>query len=311
MSQASTWGLQTSGPAKMVDVVGRANPMFDALRSNHEGPTPPAYRVKGTPWADTSVANVITYKAWDSAAWRALFSINTVTGNVLWLGDYALPMVDAPPEMTWISATQISVATGACRDETDSVNIVSASPITVTLSGAPTSAHRHVLLGYDGSGAAVATFSASNALPSGWQAYRRIGSVRTDASGNILSFVQNGDDFAYTTPPLDISTTQGTTSVHYVLSVPLDVKVVARVQGRFSNTVAAQHLVMDPAMADLPPGGAATPLATVGNGAGEQEYGEYRVCTDTSGRIRLCSSASNSTIRLVTLGYQDRRGRDK
>lgn len=45
--------------------------------------------------------------------------------------------------------------------------------------------------------ALFSTSRTSPALPSGWEAGRRLGVVRTDASSGVIDFVQYGDDFYY------------------------------------------------------------------------------------------------------------------
>ena len=82
MSQATTWGMQSSAPAARADVAARINASLDALLSSHSGAAAPAYKLLGTKWADTSVAGTITIKMWDGGAWRALYAVNTATGDI-------------------------------------------------------------------------------------------------------------------------------------------------------------------------------------------------------------------------------------
>jgi hypothetical protein len=47
MSQATTWGLQTAGPANMSEITARGNGMMDALMTAHRGASRPAYLTEG------------------------------------------------------------------------------------------------------------------------------------------------------------------------------------------------------------------------------------------------------------------------
>lgn len=223
----------------------------------------------------------------------------------------ALPMSKAPPEMAWVNGTTITIKAGQCRDEDDTANLVFPSDFNIALAGAPTNAHRHVLAGYDGSGDPIAEFSTTIALPSGWQAYRRLGSVRTDGAGAIREFTQIGDEFWYGgTQPTDINVSnQGTSGVLYALSLPLGVNVIARNRIRVQNAAVTVWLFTSPLEADVAPSTAG--FVDEVNGGGSSVYVRTELMTDTSGRIRARSTNSNGTVVAVTFSWIDFRGRNK
>jgi hypothetical protein len=80
MSQATTWGNYTSGPASPNDYAAREKQSFDALLSMHSGSSRPAYAVVGTQWADTSVSGKIAVKVYDGTADRLIYTIDIATG---------------------------------------------------------------------------------------------------------------------------------------------------------------------------------------------------------------------------------------
>jgi len=224
-----------------------------------------------------------------------------------------LPMAKAPPVMTWVNATTVTVAAGSFRDEADTVDIVGAAPVNAVLSGAPASAHRHVLAGINGSGQYAATFSTTIALPSGWQSYRRIGSVRTDASGNILAFIQTGDEFAYQLGVQDANVSNlGNTAVLYSLQVPLDIKVKALLRARIVNSSSAvAAIIADPATTDIAANTGVAPGADLYQVAGAFDTKTLAVTTNTAGQVRARASAASTQLMVYTLGWIDPRGRDR
>jgi len=64
-------------------------------------------------------------------------------------------------------------------------------------------------------------------LPSGYTKFKQVGSVKTDGSGNILGFFQNGTHFFLKIPVIDFSGTSTTTLTLVTLSTPLGIKTIA------------------------------------------------------------------------------------
>jgi len=235
-----------------------------------------------------------------------------------------ISMAKAPPEIAYVNATTITVKAGKCRDEDDTTDLINPANFNITLAGAPVSAHRHVLFGYDGSGNPAASFSTTIALPAGWQAYRRIGSIRTDASGQIRSFIQLGDRFDFLSPVKDVSdSAQSTAGTLRTLSVPVDVQVEAilNVRAVKVNSQVAVHVypssLSDPTLtlagAAAGTGGVDPSLSGFAGTSGTTSAGatQLRVPTNTLGQVKSISSVATTILEITTMGWIDRRGRDK
>ena len=155
-------------------------------------------------------------------------------------------------------------------------------------------------------------------IPSGYVAYRRIGSIRTDGSNHILAFHQYGDDFWWDTSVLDVNANPASSSaVTRTLTVPTGVKVLAYIGSScFSSTVATQHYMSSLDSVDLAvnePAGiesaATSGLATSSNAEG---FGESHLWTNTSAQLRSrLGNASNTLVLIVrTRGWLDPRGKN-
>ena len=148
-------------------------------------------------------------------------------------------------------------------------------------------------------------------------AYRRIGSVLTDGSSNIIAFQQTGDTFKLDVPVSDDATTNpGTSARTITLSVPTGVIVQALMiySHQFVVSVAAQALMSPLSIADTAPTSSLyTIRQNVHSGySGAQVHGVYiEMETNTSAQIRVrCNqSDGNSRSEIMTLGWKDRRGR--
>ncbi|WP_230531121.1 glycine-rich domain-containing protein [Microvirga roseola] len=79
MSQATEWGVPTSGPANPVEVATRMQGSLDAQLSLHSGTSAPTYAVKGTGWLDTTSATEHAVKQYDGAQWITLYTFNPET----------------------------------------------------------------------------------------------------------------------------------------------------------------------------------------------------------------------------------------
>jgi len=156
-------------------------------------------------------------------------------------------------------------------------------------------------------------------IPASYDQYRRIGSVRTDGSANILAFVQDGDLFQWSDPPLDINVSNpGTAAVTRTLSVPTGVSVLALVNAlAYDDTSAGGTPVVylsDLAVTDEAASVSAGPLGqTAGGGTTvSPNPGQILVRADTSAQIRSRISASGAThrLRIATTGWIDSRGKN-
>lgn len=148
----------------------------------------------------------------------------------------------------------------------------------------------------------------ADAAPSGYSKYRRIGSVLTDGSANIIGFSQFGDEFLWDSPPLDINTTTlGTAAVSYTLSTPLGVKTIAiqnlAIDDPASTTVYISSLDQDDESASFANG-----RVSIRRESTDAGVGNIRTRTNTSSQIRARSSNANTDLYVGTVGYIDTRG---
>lgn len=172
----------------------------------------------------------------------------------------------------------------------------------------------HVFIVDDSNGDVDAGFdtslTAANLLTdTGGSKYRRIGSVLTDGSSNILAFHQNGDEFWWGAPILDENTNApGTTAVLVTLSVPTGIRVKAFANARIGDT----HVYYSsPDVDDLAPSSSAAPLS-IGESTGGTTTDVAHwiaVWTNTSAQIRRRHHGNTQSL-IATLGWLDRRGRD-
>ena len=150
-------------------------------------------------------------------------------------------------------------------------------------------------------------------------AYRRIGSVLTDGSANIIGFLQIGDTFLWQAWVNDYtSATPGASEITTALTVPPGVSVEARlaiaaVDGTGGSNAVVTMRVYHPDAA------AATPAAGNSQIVGENTSNldtkggsaEVGVMTDTAGQVQWQITYTNlSVASITTIGWRDPRGRN-
>ncbi len=162
----------------------------------------------------------------------------------------------------------------------------------------------------------LSTSATAPTLPTNYTKQRRIGSIKTDAGPNIISFFQNGDTFLWSTmPALDVNTTLSSTAASATVQTPLGVRTEGIFNVEFtSGTGTLAWLLSSLDIADTAPGFGASPLGTfsVNLGTAASAIGaQARVWTNTSAQIRHRGNATDgaSNIRLQTIGWVDPRGR--
>ncbi len=163
--------------------------------------------------------------------------------------------------------------------------------------------------GYDTSLTAVNLLADTAVIAAGLTLYRRIGSVLTDGSANILAFSQEGDEVLWADPPLDIDVSnQSTTAITRTLSVATGIKVhaIMNVAAQYAGLRMVYFSSLD--ANDELPSATTAPLATWATEANTTF--KLIVRTNTSGQIRTRATDVSTIIRIATLGYVDRRGKD-
>jgi hypothetical protein len=156
----------------------------------------------------------------------------------------------------------------------------------------------------------------SPTLPTNYTQFRRIGSGRTNGSGQWTSFTQDGDYFVWAAAPLDVNTTNpGTASVTATLTVPTGVNVIADVNLALKQTTTVTFgYLRDLAVTDAAPSQTAAPLANFGSDtvSGAFLSSQLRVRTSTSAQVGYRMNASDGAVivRITTNGWIDSRGRN-
>jgi hypothetical protein len=155
--------------------------------------------------------------------------------------------------------------------------------------------------------------SASPTLPSGFTYSRTIGSVYWTGS-TVKAFTQTGDVFHWTAPALDVDVTNlGGSTTGYTLTTPTGRKCLAILNITVGDGTAATRVyVHSPDNGDDAASATANPLATtwVIVNTANSSHGAVQIMTGTTSNIRAVSSDTSTTLKIATLGFIDRRGRD-
>lgn len=160
--------------------------------------------------------------------------------------------------------------------------------------------------------ALCSTSATSPTYPTGYTVKRRIGSIKTDGSANILAFTQVGSTFYWATPTVDLNTsTLGTTAALETLNVPPGVKVQPICSVTMSNA-SNSVLLTSPDQTDTAPTTAnpmtTQPGASLIEGAsitGVTNTACPYLLTNTSQQIRARASAAGTTLSIILSGYVD------
>jgi hypothetical protein len=219
--------------------------------------------------------------------------------------------------------TTVDVAAGVARDTTDSVNLKLSSIVRGILQAAGSwaagdnqnkldagikaiSAWYHVFVIRkisDGTGDILFSLSATApTLPAGYAGFRRISSIRTDAGGNIIQFVNVGRYFTWKIPVADV-TAVVTTATVFTLSVPPGVRTMARFGVAMYGNTDAAGTYTSPSVENI-----AWSVNAAYNGGfyvstnGSDTGGTNAECIAENGQVRF--SGLNS-VRVATFGWQE------
>jgi hypothetical protein len=304
--------------------------MLDAQLSSHKGASRPAYAVAGTIWpkeVSAQFEDLYYFDGTDDILFGRLDVVNNTfdPANAVPRGHLAGMEVsiaaDADHDRT--------VAVGECADSTGVCRLKLSAALTKQIDagwaagsnaggmfsgavGNDTWYHFFVIK-KDSDGTIDAGFDTSISAankPAGYTSYRRLASFRTDGSANIRASVQHGDQFLWADPPLDVDVSdQSTTTIARTLSVPPDFSVLAIINAYQAQGSGACVDIREPDRNDEAPSVSAAPLSTLGSGVAAFT-GQFTIRTNTSGQIYTRSIISSTVLRIATLGYWDRRGRD-
>lgn len=150
-------------------------------------------------------------------------------------------------------------------------------------------------------------------LPTGYTLFRRIGSI-IRSGGLILPFLQstvNPDEFTLVTSVVSVNTPNpGTSAVLAAMTVPLGIKVKAKVLALLSSTTVSTIFTLGLKSAGEASGGAKE--VYVNTAFASQSRAVLNIETDTSGRINYilgATSDATTTVTIHTYGWTDGRGR--
>ena len=229
------------------------------------------------------------------------------------------------------SSATLSIAAGQATDSTNAQNITLAAIAKTTSAWAvgtgngcldtgaianSTWYHFYAILRTDTGVTDVlcSTSASAPTMPTSYSFKRRIGSGKTDGSAQWIAFTQTGDWFYWVTPTLNVSVTnQSTSAVSRTLNMPTGFKMLADVQTWTDNATWADGSTYyrDPDSTDSAPSTTAAPLGTANPSiAGNGQFSRFQVMTNTSAAITTRAVGASSTVRIVTMGWMDRRGRD-
>jgi hypothetical protein len=151
--------------------------------------------------------------------------------------------------------------------------------------------------------------------PAGTTAFRRVGSVKTDASSHLIPFTQDGDEFLWKTPTYDVQgvTPSSATQSLETVNSPLGIQTlsfgifgVGYVSASDSVVAYSPDMGAQGGIAYLATNEAAMFVSTTARYNSTYAY----VRTNTSSQIAMASSVANATAYWVSLGWIDTRGRD-
>lgn len=239
------------------------------------------------------------------------------------------------------SATTFTVATGICRNEDAGIpyNMTLGSAFTKSLSAwavgsgnggldtgavAATTWYHVFPIRKDSDGSIDVLYSLSVAaptMPTGYTAFRRVGSFLTNGSSQIVNFLQIGERFLWDVPVVDVDATNpGTAAVTRTITTPLGLVTTALVTaGVYTGTSATNTaLISSLSVADTTPTVAATAalagsstVSAASGGAVHWDLSEAEILTNTSSQVRsrLNLSGAADHIGIITRGWVDSRGR--
>lgn len=237
------------------------------------------------------------------------------------------------------TAHDIDIAVGECRDSTNGVDMVLASALTKqidatwasgTAAGGLSSSltapandtwyhvHAIIVAGAVDIGFDTSVTAANLGTDHSATSFRRIGSVRTNGSANIIAYVQTGDGFIWDLAVGDWDEANpGTSAVTRTLKVPTGVVVYPLLSVYLEDDSAAGDvavLITSLDQTDSAPDGTDFFTMYLNNTAGgmSDTVVVSHVTTNISAQIRSRISLSQADITLqgITHGWIDRRGRD-
>lgn len=147
-------------------------------------------------------------------------------------------------------------------------------------------------------------------IPDAYTQFRYIGSGLINGSAQWTSFFQFGDEFMWVLPVLDVdSATVAAASTLYAMTVPLGIKTQVLMQG-FKLGASGMINVWSADNGAIGASVTASPLGVLyTDGSSPTSVGQFKAYSNTARQIYIGATAGSQTLRLVTLGYVNTRGR--
>lgn len=270
---------------------------------------------------------------WGTAYRTTMDAIDTAIFNVGIPRSYLAGLQTTPT----VAATSVSIAVGVAMGNDQATSLTLTSTLVKVLSSswavgtgngglyAATSIqglqtyHLFVILRTDTSvvDAYFDTSVTAVNIPSPYTIYRRIASLRTATSINMVDYVQDGDYFRRLEGVLDVNTTNpGALAVTAALSVPAGISVQALVNAHLqagstaNDTVYLSDLSATDQASSVIAGNPAVPGFTFGAAGASGGMAMIRTNTSRQIRYRLRASGAADILGITTLGWFDTRGRD-
>jgi hypothetical protein len=149
-------------------------------------------------------------------------------------------------------------------------------------------------------------------LPTGYTLFRRLGSMRTTAASQWTTFVQNGDEFLWTTAVNDVNAVAITTTpIMTTLTVPTGLQVFAAMNAAINATTAPASLLLNSPDESAQAATATNASVRTDVSAAAMATNVVYIRTNTSAQVRAVGDgATGAAYSIYTRGWVDRRGRD-
>ena len=331
--------LPTTGAVTGLQNNQDANAALAALATAIQGGSAPTTgstglaSMAGVLWHDTT-NNVLKLRNQADTAWITLFNVNEAGGTATplffgvqfytflrgYLGGLQLSNDGTTPNTTIDISPGVAVTDDQLAILTTSVTFTKTTAAWAAGSGAgaldagsvAASTWYHVYIIFNATTGALdflISTSLTPTMPAGFTNKRRLGSIKTNASSNILPFVQRGDVFIWKNASLDVNITNLSTTqlLETLAGVPPGLPFDALIRGNFTNAAAANLLLS-------PPDESGDTTITTGNLtasciAGGSNGFNLTIRTNASQQINALASAASTTLHVNTYGWIDTRGR--
>jgi hypothetical protein len=329
--------LATSGTLSGLAAVEAVNAALDTLNTLAAGASAPSSPEAGQFWHDSG-NNLLKLRSLDNTAWITLGILDETNHLFSAAVKAAPPIFGLTISNDATSPTSfIDVAMGGAYDSTAAfyMRLASSTRKNVTTAWSSgtgngsldtgsfqASKFYHVYLIYNAATSAVDILTSlsynSPTLPSGYAYFVAIGAVYSNASANLTTFTQNGNEFIYATQFTDYNgASLNSTAQTVTLTVPLGCKIKARMRGSLiandsSGTAVCALLVssFDETDQVVNNYGPATLGIDAYNGVLIDCADNIDVRTNTSGQVRIRGNVNylGCDIYLYTYGFEYPRG---